>query len=69
LLLFGGQGKRLDQLASDLKAQQESAAQPVAQLDGKLQTLAAEQEKLKALQVELGKTNEQLKALGGDVGA
>ena len=66
---FGGQGKRLDQLASDLKAQQESAAQLVAQLDGKLQTLAAEQEKLKALQVELGKTNEQLKALGGDVAA
>ncbi|WP_137887874.1 ATPase [Pseudomonas sp. 2FE] len=60
-----GQGKRVEQLAVDLKAQQDSASQ----LDGKLKSLAGEQIALKAAQDEQAKLDSQLKSLGSEVAA
>lgn len=57
-----GQGKRLDQLAADLKAQQGVTAQ----FDGKLDKLAAEQ---KIGLAGVGKLQEQLKGQAGDIEA
>ena len=57
-----GQGKRLDQLAADLKAQQGVTAQ----FDGKLDKLAAEQ---KTGLAGVGKLQEQLKGQAGDIEA
>ncbi len=57
-----GQGKRLDQLAADLKAQQGVTAQ----FDGKLDKLAAEQ---KTGLAGVGKLQEQLPGQAGDIEA
>jgi chromosome segregation ATPase len=57
-----GQGKRIDQLAADLKAQQGS----VAQFDGKLDKLASEQ---KTGLAGVGKLQEQLKGQSADIEA
>jgi chromosome segregation ATPase len=57
-----GQGKRIDQLATELKAQQGS----VAQFDGKLDKLASEQ---KTGLASVGKLQEQLKGQSADIEA
>ena len=57
-----GQGKRLDQLAADLKAQQGS----VAQFDGKLDKLASEQ---KSGLAGVGKLQDQLKSQSAEIEA
>ena len=59
----GAQGKRLEQLAADVKAQVASAGQ----LDSKLKALDAGQVALKAGQAELGKLDTQLQGVAGDV--
>ena len=59
----GVQGKRLEQLAADVKAQVASAGQ----LDSKLKALDAGQVALKAGQAELGKLDTQLQGVAGDV--
>ncbi|MEK1906511.1 MAG: ATPase [Pseudomonas sp.] len=58
-----GQGKRLDQLASDLKSQQSTTSQYDDRL-AKLDKLTAEQ---KSGLAGVGKLQEQVKALGGDI--
>ncbi|MBO3275000.1 ATPase [Pseudomonas schmalbachii] len=63
----GQQGKRLDQLSTELKAQQESAAQLINQLDGKLKALADEQGKLKSLQNDIAASNERIKSMTADI--
>ncbi|KAF1054915.1 MAG: hypothetical protein GAK43_00561 [Stenotrophomonas maltophilia] len=63
----GAQGKRLDQLGSDLKTQQEAAAQLVTQLDAKLKALSDEQGKLKNVQNDLASANGQIKSLTADI--
>src|SRR5690606_12320001 len=57
-----GQGKRIDQLAAELKAQQGATAQ----FDGKLDKLASEQ---KAALAGVGKLQEQLKGQAADIEA
>ncbi|MBB2494740.1 ATPase [Aquipseudomonas ullengensis] len=58
-----GQGKRLEQLASDLKSQQSTTSQYDDRL-AKLDKQAAEQ---KSGLAGVGKLQEQVKALGGDI--
>ncbi|MDN6872093.1 MULTISPECIES: ATPase [Pseudomonas] len=65
----GQQAKRLDQLNSELKAQQDSAAQLIAQLDGKIKSLADEQAKVKSLQGDLATANTQIQSLSADIAA
>ncbi|CDF82259.1 hypothetical protein PKB_0893 [Pseudomonas knackmussii B13] len=65
----GQQAKRLDQLGNELKAQQQSAAQLIAQLDAKLKALSDEQGKVKGLQGDLASANEQIKSLSSEVAA
>ncbi|MNP16159.1 hypothetical protein D3C76_1085430 [compost metagenome] len=52
---------------TELKAQQESAAQLITQLDGKLKALAEEQGKLKSLQNDIAATNERIKGMTTDI--
>ncbi len=59
----GAQGKRLEQLAGDVKDQLASAGQ----LDSRLKTLDAGQVALKAGQAELGKLDTQLKGVSAEV--
>ncbi|WP_313466217.1 ATPase [Pseudomonas nitroreducens] len=63
----GAQGKRLAQISDDLKAQQESAAQLVAQLDAKLKTISDEQAKFKNVQTDLAAANQQIQALNTEI--
>lgn len=63
----GAQGKRLAQISDDLKAQQESAAQLVAQLDAKLKTISDEQAKFKNMQADLAAANQQIQALNTEI--
>lgn len=63
----GAQGKRLAQISDDLKAQQESAAQLVAQLDAKLKTISDEQAKFKNVQADLAAANQQIQALNTEI--
>lgn len=65
----GAQGKRLDQVSADLKSQQESAAQLITQLDGKLKALSDEQGKFKSMQSDLVAANEQIKNLSAEIAA
>ncbi|MDN4146746.1 ATPase [Pseudomonas tohonis] len=62
---IGGQGKRVDQLAADIKSQEGAAGQ----LDGRLKGLADEQGKLKAAQGDSSKVDERLKALSAEIDA
>lgn len=62
-VLQGAQGKRLDQLASDMKSQADGSVQQ----DEKLKSLAAEQASLKAAQAEFAKFDGQLKSLATDL--
>ncbi|WAG78120.1 ATPase [Metapseudomonas furukawaii] len=66
---LGSQGKRVEQLAADLKAAQGATAQLGSQLSGKLDGLAAEQGRLKATQDSLAQLDGRLKGLGSDVEA
>jgi chromosome segregation ATPase len=59
------QGKRDEQLAADLKTQQDATGQ----FDGKLKTLASDQAALKAAQGDTSKIDAQLKSLGADIEA
>lgn len=63
----GQQGKRLDQISADLKTQQDSAAQLIAQLDGKLKALADEQGKFKTMQTDLATANQQIQGLNTEI--
>lgn len=63
----GQQGKRLDQINADLKAQQDSAAQLIAQLDGKLKALSDEQGKFKTMQSDLATANQQIQGLNTEI--
>lgn len=63
----GAQGKRLAQISDDLKAQQENAAQLVAQLDGKLKTISDEQAKFRNVQADLATANQQIQALNTEI--
>ncbi|MCY1275123.1 hypothetical protein D9M68_268850 [compost metagenome] len=65
----GQQGKRLDQLSTALKAQQESAAQLISQLDGKLKSLADEQGKLKSLQNDIAAASAQIATANSQIGS
>lgn len=66
---LGSQGKRVDQLATDLKSTQGAATQLGTQLGGKLDGLVAEQGKLKAAQGDVAKLDSRLQGLGSDVEA
>ncbi|MCY1501241.1 hypothetical protein D9M68_353080 [compost metagenome] len=66
---LGAQGKRVDQLAADIKTAQGAATQLGTQLNGKLDGLAAEQAKLKAAQGDMAQLDSRLKGLGSDVEA
>lgn len=73
------QGRQLEQLRSELKAQQSSASQMlgtlkeqqagVANLEIRVQTLADGQAALQATQAELGKLDSSLQTLAGEVAA
>ncbi|WP_152225929.1 ATPase [Pseudomonas sp. SCB32] len=63
----GAQGKRLAQISDDLKAQQENAAQLVAQLDGKLKSISEEQAKFKNMQSDLAAANQQIQGLNTEI--
>jgi len=63
----GAQGKRLAQISADLKAQQDSAAALITQLDAKLKALADEQEKLKSVQKDVATANQMINGLSGDI--
>ncbi|WP_044873633.1 ATPase [Pseudomonas sp. LFM046] len=65
----GSQGKRVDQLAADVKTAQGAASQVGTQLGSKLDSLAAEQSKLKASQGEIAQFDTRLKGLGSDIEA
>ncbi|MFC5699185.1 ATPase [Pseudomonas sp. GCM10022186] len=65
----GSQGKRVEQLAADVKAAQGAASQVGAQLSGKLDSLAAEQGKLKAAQGDIAQFDSRLKGLGSEIEA
>jgi len=60
-----GQGKRLEQLSADLKAQLAAASQ----VESKLKGLATEQATLKKAQGDLAKLETQLKGLDGELAA
>lgn len=60
---ISGQGKRVDQLAADIKSQEGAAGQ----LDGRLKGLADEQGKLKAAQGDSAKLDERLKSLTAEI--
>lgn len=61
-----GQGKRIEQLASDLKSQQSATSQYDGRLD-KLDKLTSEQKAGLAGLAGVAKLQEQVKALGGDI--
>lgn len=61
----GDQSKRVEQVAADLKAQQDATAQ----FDGKLKTVASDQAALKAAQGDTSKIDAQLKSLSSDIDA
>ncbi|MGC4009171.1 MAG: ATPase [Pseudomonas sp.] len=63
----GAQGKRLAQVSADLKAQQESAALLMSQLDVKLKSITDEQAKYKSLQTDLAAANQQIQALNTEI--
>ncbi|MDH1009678.1 ATPase [Pseudomonas nicosulfuronedens] len=63
----GAQGKRLAQVSADLKAQQESAALLMSQLDVKLKSITDEQAKYKNLQADLAAANQQIQALNTEI--
>ncbi|MFJ3054230.1 MULTISPECIES: ATPase [Pseudomonas nitroreducens/multiresinivorans group] len=63
----GAQGKRLAQVSEDLKAQQDSAAQLITQLDGKLKAISEEQTKFKNVQADLATANQQIQALNTEI--
>ncbi|MDN6858740.1 ATPase [Pseudomonas sp. CAN2814] len=63
----GAQGKRLAQVSADLKAQQESAALLMTQLDGKLKAITDEQDKLKNVQADLASANQQIQGLNTEI--
>lgn len=63
----GAQGKRLAQVSADLKAQQESAALLMSQLDVKLKSITDEQAKYKNLQTDLAAANQQIQALNTEI--
>ncbi len=60
-----GQGKRIDQLAADLKTQQGASSQ----YDGRLDKLDKQVTEQKAGLASVGKLQEQVKSLGGDLEA
>lgn len=67
-----GQGKRLEQLAADLKTQQGATSKfeaPLKSLSSEQASLKAELAALKTAQGGLGKFEGQLKSLGGEVDA
>ncbi len=61
----GDQSKRVEQVAADLKTQQDATAQ----FDSKLKTVASDQAALKAAQGDTSKIDAQLKSLGADIDA
>lgn len=61
----GDQGKRIDQVAADLKTQQDADGQ----LDGRLKALATDQAALKAAQGDTSKIDGQLKSLSAEIEA
>ncbi|WP_371230795.1 ATPase [Pseudomonas sp. QE6] len=63
----GAQGKRLAQLNADFKAQQDSAAQLIAQLDSKLKALSDEQAKYKSVQADLAAASQQIQGLNTEI--
>jgi uncharacterized protein HemX len=63
----GAQGKRLAQVSADLKAQQESAALLMQQLDVKLKSITDEQAKFKNVQADLASANQQIQALNTEI--
>ncbi|MCP1625455.1 ATPase [Pseudomonas nitroreducens] len=63
----GAQGKRLAQVSADLKAQQESAALLMQQLDVKLKSITDEQDKLKNVQADLATANQQIQGLNTEI--
>ncbi|MFS2127456.1 ATPase, partial [Pseudomonas sp. Pseusp97] len=63
----GAQGKRLAQVSADLKAQQESAALLMSQLDVKLKSITDEQAKFKNVQADLAAANQQIQALNTEI--
>lgn len=63
----GAQGKRLAQVSADLKAQQESAALLMQQLDVKLKSITDEQAKFKNVQADLTAANQQIQALNTEI--
>ncbi|WP_448682860.1 ATPase [Pseudomonas nicosulfuronedens] len=63
----GAQGKRLAQVSADLKAQQESAALLMSQLDVKLKSITDEQAKFKNVQTDLAAANQQIQALNTEI--
>lgn len=60
-----GQGKRIEQLASDLKSQQSATSQ----YDGRLDKLDKQVTEQKAGLASVGKLQEQVKSLGGELDA
>jgi len=63
----GAQGKRLAQVSAELKAQQESAALLMQQLDVKLKSITDEQAKLKNVQADLATANQQIQGLNTEI--
>ncbi|MEP9317344.1 ATPase [Pseudomonas sp. LABIM340] len=63
----GAQGKRLAQVSADLKAQQESAALLMQQLDVKLKSITDEQAKFKNVQADLATANQQIQGLNTEI--
>ncbi|MCO6059980.1 ATPase [Pseudomonas sp. MOB-449] len=66
---LGSQGKRVDQIATDVKTAQGAATQLGSQLGSKVDGLAAEQTRLKAAQGDIAQFDSRLKGLGSDVEA
>ena len=63
----GAQGKRLAQVSAELKAQQDSAALLMSQLEGKLQAISDEQAKLRSVQADLAAANQQIQGLNTEI--
>ncbi|WP_207886056.1 ATPase [Pseudomonas sp. 30_B] len=63
----GAQGKRLAQVSAELKAQQDSAALLMSQLEGKLQAITDEQAKLRSVQADLAAANQQIQGLNTEI--
>jgi chromosome segregation ATPase len=63
----GAQGKRLAQVSADLKAQQESAALLMQQLDVKLKSITDEQASFKNVQADLATANQQIQGLNTEI--